>query len=54
MFLHRQIHLIELKTKMGVLSKRQKIVFLELEKQGFPVLVLKSKEDIDNFLEKIA
>lgn len=50
--LNRQIHLVELKTKTGALSKRQQCVFQELELQGFPVTVLRSKEDVDDFIAK--
>lgn len=51
--LKRRLHLVELKTKTGKLSKRQQCVFQELEEQGFPVTVLRSKEDIDEFIGKI-
>ena len=48
-FLQNKIHLVELKTSDGVLSARQKIVFAQLAEQGFPVTVLRSKEDVDEF-----
>lgn len=51
-FLKKQIHLVELKTKTGKLSKRQQCVFQELSEQGFPVTVLRSTEDVDGFLRK--
>lgn len=50
--LNRQIHLVELKTKTGVLSKRQQCVFHDLELQGFPVTVLRSEEDVDAFINR--
>jgi len=47
--LKNQIHLVELKTKSGVLSARQKIMFKKLEELGHPVTVLRSREDVDKF-----
>lgn len=49
-FLNQMIHLVELKTTTGVLSARQHIVFAQLAEQGYPVTVLKSKADVDGFL----
>lgn len=49
-FLNKKIHLVELKTKTGALSARQLLMFQELELQGFPVTVLRSKEDVEVFL----
>jgi hypothetical protein len=49
-FLNRRIHLVELKTKTGVLSQRQKVVFKELEEQGYPVTIIRSKEEVDEFI----
>lgn len=51
-FLQNKIHLVELKTSDGVLSARQKIVFAQLAEQGFPVTVLRSREEIDKFLSE--
>lgn len=51
-FLNKRVHLIELKTKTGALSARQLLMFQELELQGFPVTVLRSKTDVDDFLTK--
>lgn len=51
-FLNKRAHLIELKTKTGALSARQLLMFQELELQGFPVTVLRSKTDVDDFLTK--
>jgi hypothetical protein len=53
-FLCNRIHLVELKTSDGVLSARQKIVFAQLEAQGFPVTVLRSKEDVDVFTDGVS
>ena len=49
-FLNKKIFLVELKTSGGVLSERQKIVFKQLEQQGYPVTVLRSREDVDAFV----
>jgi hypothetical protein len=49
-FLKNQIHLVELKTEKGKLSARQLVVFKELSDLGFPVTVLRSKEDVDEFI----
>jgi hypothetical protein len=43
---------VELKTPTGKLSERQKIVFKQLEEQGFPVAVLRSYEDIEEFINE--
>ena len=51
-FLNKRVHLIELKTKTGALSARHLLMFQELELQGFPVTVLRSKTDVDDFLTK--
>ena len=50
-FLNQKICLVELKTEKGVLSPRQKIVFDQLGEAGFPVHVLRSKEDVEDFIE---
>jgi hypothetical protein len=49
-FLNNQVHLVELKTLTGVLSPRQILVFDELGEHGFPVHVLRSYDDIEDFL----
>lgn len=51
-FLSGKIHLVELKTMTGQVSKRQKLVFAELKEQGFEVHILRSKEQIDDFINK--
>jgi hypothetical protein len=43
---------VELKTPTGKLSERQKIVFKQLEEQGFIVSVLRSYEDIEEWLNE--
>jgi hypothetical protein len=48
-----RLWLVELKTLTGKLSARQKLVFQELEAQGFPVLIIRSKEDVEVFVETI-
>jgi hypothetical protein len=47
------LQFVELKTKSGVISPRQKIVFKQLEYLGFPVVVIRSKEDVDALIEEI-
>ena len=49
-FLNNQVHLVELKTLTGKLSQRQELVFDELGEHGFPVHVLRSYDDIEDFL----
>ena len=41
---------MELKTATGKLSPRQVLVFDDLGEQGFPVHVLRSKEDVEDFI----
>jgi hypothetical protein len=45
------VFLVELKTATGKLSPRQTLVFDELGEQGFPVHVLRSKEDVEEFID---
>ena len=49
-FLNNQVYLVELKTETGVLSPRQTLVFDDLGEQGFPVYVLRSYDDIEEFI----
>jgi hypothetical protein len=51
-FLQNQVYLVELKTETGRLSPRQEIVFDDLGEQGFPVHVLHSKEDVEDFINE--
>ena len=51
-FLKNQIRLVELKTKTGALSKRQQLVFAQLAELGHPVTVLRSKEDVEDFINE--
>jgi hypothetical protein len=44
---------VELKTAEGKLSPRQILIFDELGEAGFPVHILRSKEDIDDFIKNI-
>jgi len=41
---------VELKTATGKLSKRQEVVFKELADQGFPVTVIRSIDDVEEFI----
>jgi len=49
-FLNNQVHLVELKTGTGHLSPRQILVFDQLGEAGFPVHILRSYEDIEEFI----
>jgi hypothetical protein len=51
-FLNGKVFFVELKTEKGVVSERQKIVFKQLEEQGFPVSVLRSYEDIEEWVNE--
>jgi hypothetical protein len=51
--LNQKIFLVELKTAEGKLSPRQILIFDELGEAGFPVHILRSKEDIDDFIKNI-
>lgn len=50
-FLNNQVFLVELKTLTGKLSPRQELVFDDLGEQGFPVHILRSKEDVEDFID---
>lgn len=52
-FLNNQVHLVELKTADGKLSPRQILVFDQLGEAGFPVHILRSYDDIDEFLKGV-
>lgn len=49
---HQGLGLAELKTKVGVLSPRQKAVHQTLAQFGIIVVVLRSKEEITEYLEQ--
>ena len=49
--LNKNLRFVELKTREGVLSERQKVVFADLERQGFPVTVVRSQSDIENLVQ---
>lgn len=51
-FLNNQVLLAELKTSDGKLSARQIFVFDQLGEQGFSVHVLRSYEDIEEFIRE--
>lgn len=47
-------YLVELKNgKRGVLSALQKHVFQQFDNHGFPVVVIRSLEEADNFVAKL-
>jgi hypothetical protein len=52
-FLNNQVHLVELKTADGKISARQVFVFDQLGEAGFPVYILRSYDDIDEFLKGV-
>lgn len=52
MFLNQKVYLVELKTATGKVSERQKIVFDDLGEQGFPVHILRSREDVEDFIRE--
>ena len=51
-FLAGRVYLVELKTATGRLSPRQELVFDDLGEQGFPVHVLHSKDDVEDFINE--
>ena len=51
-FINQQVYLVELKTQTGRLSPRQELVFDDLGEQGFPVHVLHSKDDVEDFINE--
>ena len=51
-FINQRVFLVELKTETGRLSPRQELVFDDLGEQGFPVHVLHSKEDVEDFIRE--
>jgi hypothetical protein len=51
-FIAEKVYLVELKTETGRLSPRQELVFDDLGEQGFPVHVLHSKEDVEDFIRE--
>lgn len=50
--LNSKINLVELKTATGVLSERQKLVFKQLEDHGQKVHIVRSKSDVENFINE--
>jgi hypothetical protein len=51
-FLNQRVYLVELKTATGKLSPRQELVFDQLGEAGFPVHILHSKEDVEDFINE--
>jgi hypothetical protein len=51
-FMNNSVFLVELKTATGKLSPRQILVFDDLGEQGFPVHVLHSKQDVEDFINE--
>ena len=49
-FLQNQVYLVELKTATGKLSPRQELVFDDLGEHGYPVHILHSKDDVEDFI----
>ena len=49
-----RIYPVEVKTPKGVVSDRQAIVFNEMALRGVPVVVVRSKSDIDEFIGQIS
>ena len=49
-FINQRVFLVELKAQNGRLSPRQELVFDDLGEQGFPVHILRSKEDVEDFI----
>jgi hypothetical protein len=50
--LKQQVFFVELKTETGKLSGRQILVFDQLGEQGFPVYILRSYDDIEEFIHE--
>jgi hypothetical protein len=48
--INNQVLFVELKTATGKLSPRQELVFDDIGEQGFPVHILHSKEDVEDFI----
>ena len=51
-FLNSKVLFVELKTETGKLSGRQILVFDQIGEQGFPVHILRSYEDIEEFIRE--
>ena len=49
-FINQKVYLVELKTATGKLSPRQELVFDDLGEQGFPVHIIRSREDVEDFV----
>ena len=51
--LKQRVFFVELKTETGKLSGRQILVFDQLGEQVFPVYILRSYDDIEEFLKGV-
>jgi hypothetical protein len=51
--LNQKILFVELKTPTGKLSPRQIVIFDQLGEAGFPVHILRSKEDVEDLIRGI-
>jgi hypothetical protein len=49
--LNKKVHFVELKTAKGVLSPRQQVVFRDLAEEGFITNVIRSKSDVETFID---
>lgn len=52
-FFPGQVVFVEVKTEIGVLSKLQQLEIARLHKYRIPVVVLKSKKEVDKCLEAL-
>jgi len=50
--INKKVFFVELKTLTGKLSPRQVVVFDDLGEAGFPVHILRSKDDVDDFIKE--
>ena len=48
-----RVYFIELKTKTGVLSVRQKYIHKILNKQGHPVIIINDEKTLNDFINAI-
>ena len=51
-FLNSKVLFVELKMETGKLSPRQELVFDQIGEQGFPVHILRSYDDIEEFIRE--
>ena len=48
--LKTKVYFVEMKTPSGKVSPRQALIFQTLEKHGFPVVILRNEEEIEQFV----